>query len=167
MWHVDGNDKIKPHGFPIHPVLPTSYFLKAVALLLQVIRDRLQTDCGNENCLMTGIQCKLANNVDAHRHSSSTSNQKIENFWLHNRKLYLSWIINFFKDLVNTGSLIFGNVFHIECLWFIFSALIQHDFDRVREEWNLHKIRKSNRTNVYGFPDELYLYPESRGYVQS
>ena len=37
---------------------------------------------------------------------------------------------------------------------------------RVREEWILHKIRKSNRTNAYGIPDELYLYPESRDYVQ-
>ena len=36
----------------------------------------------------------------------------------------------------------------------------------MKEEWNLHKIRKSNRTNVYGIPDELYLYPESCGYVQ-
>ena len=186
VWHVDGNDKIKQYGFPIHtcidgfsrkviwlkvarsnnnPVIPASYFLKAVASL-QVIPDPLQTDCGDENCFMAGIQCKLANNVDAHRYGSSTSNQRIENFWSHNRKLYLSWIINFFKDLVNTGNLILGNVFHIECLWFIFSALIQHDLDRVREEWNLHKIRKSNRTNIYEISDELYLYPESRGYVQ-
>ena len=116
LWHVDGNDKIKPYGFPIHAciddfsrkviwlkvarsnnnrVTPTSYFLKAVASL-QVIPDRLQTDCGSENCLMAGIQCKLAHNVDAHRYGSSTSNQRIENFWSHNRKLYLSWIINFF-----------------------------------------------------------------------
>ena len=36
----------------------------------------------------------------------------------------------------------------------------------MKEEWNLHKIRKSNRTNVYGIPDEFYLYPESRGYLQ-
>ena len=36
----------------------------------------------------------------------------------------------------------------------------------MKEKWNLHKIRKSNCTNVYGIPDELYLYPESRSYVQ-
>ena len=72
---VDRNKKIKPYGFPIHacidgfsrkviwlkvarsinnPVIPASYILKAV-----VIPDRLQTDCGNENCLMVGIQCKI------------------------------------------------------------------------------------------------------------
>ena len=61
---------------------------------------------------------------------------------------------------------IFGRCFSNGNLWFIFSPLIQHDLDRVKEEWNLHKIRKYNRTNVYGIPDELYLWPESRGYVQ-
>ena len=59
-----------------------------------------------------------------------------------------------------------GNVFHMECLWFIFSPLIQRDLDRVKGEWNLYKIRKSNRANVYGTPDELYLYPESCHFVQ-
>ena len=54
----------------------------------------------------------------------------------------------------------------MECLWFIFPPLIQHDLDRMKEECNLYKIRKSNWTNVYGIPDELYLYPESHGYVQ-
>ena len=58
------------------------------------------------------------------------------------------------------------HVFHMGCLWFIFSPLIQRNLDRVKGEWNLHKIRKSNRTNVYGTPDELYLYPESRDFVQ-
>ena len=59
-----------------------------------------------------------------------------------------------------------GNVFHMECLWFIFSPLIQRDLDRVKRERNLYKIRKSNCTNVYGTPDELYVYPESRDFVQ-
>lgn len=47
-------------------------------------------------------------------------------------------------------------------------CLFTSDTVRVRQSeraWN-HKIRKSNRTNVYGIPDELYLFPESRGYVQ-
>ena len=82
---------------------------------------------------MAGIQCKLANNVDAHRYESSTSNQRIENFWLHKTKLYLSWIINFFRDLVNTRSLIWGNVFRMEFLWFVCSPLIQYELDRVKE----------------------------------
>ena len=104
---------------------------------------------------MAGIQCKLENNANARRYGTS-----------HNRKLYLSWIINFFKDLVNKRSLILGNVFQMEYLWFIFFPLTQHDLYRVKKEWNLHKIRKPHRTNVYGIPEELCLYPQSRGFVQ-
>ena len=98
---MDGKHKIKPYGFPIHaciddfsreviwlkvsrsnnnPVIPSSYFLKVVASL-QVIPDCLQSDCGNENCLMAGIQCKLSNNADTHRYGSLASDQRIENFW--------------------------------------------------------------------------------------
>ena len=50
-----------------------------------------------------------------------------------------------------------GNVLHMECLWSIFSSLIQYDLKRVKEEWNIHKIKQSNRTNVHGIPDELSL----------
>ena len=71
----------------------------------------------------------------------------------------------FFRDLVNTRSLIWGNVFCMEFLWFVYSLQIQYELDRVKEVWN-HNIRKSNHTNVYGIPDELYLFHESRGYVQ-
>ena len=78
--------------------------------------DILKTDCGNENCLMTGIQCKFANNTGAHRYGSSISNQRIENFWSHFKRIYLSWAIDFFKDLVATGSLILGNIVQMESL---------------------------------------------------
>ena len=89
-----------------------------------------------------------------------TFGRTIENFIYHGSSIFLK----IFLKIPCEKHL--GNVFHTEYLWFIFSTLIQHDLDRVTEEWNHHKIRKSNRTNVYGIPDELYLYPESCGYVQ-
>ena len=73
--HTDGNDKLKPRGFPIHgcvdafsrkvlwlkvtrsnnnPVVPASYFLKTVSKW-NLVPDILRTDCGNENCLMAGM----------------------------------------------------------------------------------------------------------------
>ena len=51
-------------------------------------------------------------------------------------------------------------------LWFVFSPLIQYKLDRLTEEWNAHKIRKSTHSFVSGSPDELYLFPESLGYEQ-
>ena len=44
----------------------------------------------------------------------------------------------FFKDLVATGSLSLGNNIQIECLWFVFSPLVECELDRLTEEWNAH-----------------------------
>ena len=113
---------------------------------------------------MAGIQCKLEYKTDAHKHGSSISNQRIENSWSHFKRIYLSWAIDFFKDLVATGSLILGNIVQMECLWFVLSPLIQCELDRLAKEWNAHKIRKSNQSVVSGIPDELYVFPESLRY---
>ena len=65
-WYADGNDKLKPYGFPIHgcvdgfsrkalwpkltrsnnnPVVPASYFLITVSKW-NLVPDILRTDCG-------------------------------------------------------------------------------------------------------------------------
>ena len=132
--------------------------------LFGLVPDILRADCGNKNCLMAGIQCKLANNIDAQSYGSSISNQKIKNFWSHFRRIYLSRAIDFFKDLVATGSLILGNIVQMECLWFVFSLLIQCQLGRFTKEWNAHKIKKSNHFFVSGIPGKLYFFPESLGY---
>ena len=93
--------------------------------------------------LMAGIQCKLANNTDAQMIGSSISNQRIEKFWSYFKRIYLCWAIDFFKDLVVTGSLLLVNIVQMECLWFVFSPLIQCELDRLTEEWSTHEIRKS------------------------
>ena len=59
--------------------------------------------------------------------------QRIEHFWSH-FKLYLSWAIDFFKDLVAAGRLILGNILQMECLWFAFLPLIQCELDRLTKE---------------------------------
>ena len=141
--------KLKPRGFPIHgcvdgfsrkvlwlkvtrsnnnPVVPARCFLETVSKW-NLVPEILRTDCENENCLMAGIQCKLAKNTYAHRYGSSISNQRIENFWCHFKRICLSWAIDLFKDLAATGSLILANVVQMECLWFVFSPLIQCKLD--------------------------------------
>ena len=185
--HADGNYKLKPYGFAIHgcvdgfsrkllwlevtrsinnPVVPANYFLGTVSKenLLPVV---LSTDCGNENCLMAGIRCKLANNAEGHTYVSSISNQRIENFWSHFKRTYLSWATIFFKDLVRSfkdlvaSSLILGIIVQRECLRFVFSPLIQCELDRLIKEWNAHKITKCNHSLVSGIPNELYFFPGS------
>ena len=123
-WHADSNNKLKLYGFSLHgcvdgfsrkvlwlkltrsnniPIVPASYFLK-IDSKWNLVPDILRTDCENENCFLAGIQCKLANNTDAHRYYH---NQRIEHGWSHFKWISLSWTIDFFKDLVATGSLIF------------------------------------------------------------
>ena len=53
-----------------NPVVPGSYFHKFVRKC-NLVPDILRADCGNENFLMGGMQCTLANETDAHRYGSS------------------------------------------------------------------------------------------------
>ena len=182
-WHADGYDKLKPYGFAIHgcvdgysrrliwlklcrsnnnPVVIASYYLHAVSEL-GFCPMVVQTDCGTENGILAGIQSFLVNNIKAHRYGSSRSNQRIENWWSHNRRTFTSWVINFFKDLVDSGEVILGSHFHMECLWFIFSKFMQTELDRIKNEWNSHFIRKSRCTVASGIPDELFFLPEIWG----
>ena len=114
-WHMDGFDKLKYYGFPIHgcidgfsrrimwlkvirsnynPVVPASYDLEIVSAL-KLCSTLLQTDCGIENSTTAGSQCHFANDISAHKYGSSPSNQRTENFWSHYKRGYSSWIIDF------------------------------------------------------------------------
>eukprot|EP00794_Sanderia_malayensis_P010682 gene10682-11818_t len=76
-WHVDGYDKLKPYGFPIHgcidgfsrrilwfqlarsnndPLVTASHYLKCVSNL-QKCPELVQTDCGTENGILA--QCNV------------------------------------------------------------------------------------------------------------
>ena len=81
-WHVDGYDKLKPYGFPIHacidglsrkiiwlklvksnnnPKTIASLFLTAIEEH-NILPKRVRTDCGTENCEMAAIQSFLRRN---------------------------------------------------------------------------------------------------------
>ena len=53
-----------------------------------------------------------------------------------------------------------GNDLEMECLWFCFSNLIQHDLDTVKDHWNTHFIRRSRHETVSDRPDQLFFLPE-------
>lgn len=183
-WHIDGYDKLKPYGLPVHgcvdgfsrrviwlkvcksnnnPVIPASLFLQSVEEygMRPVL---VQTDCGTENGTLAGIQCLLAGSEDAHRYSSSHSNQRIENWWSHGKRQFTAWVIDYFKGLVHEGKLVLGNHLHMECVWFVYFNLLQLELDRVKQEWNTHCIRKSRHCLVSGVPDELFFLPQLHGH---
>ena len=99
-WHLDGYDKLKPWGFPIHgcidgfsrrimwlevahsnnlPEYPAIYYLEAGKDLggcpVEVV-----TDLGTENGLLASIQSYFRQNPDAHRYVPSPHRQKYRTF---------------------------------------------------------------------------------------
>ena len=183
-WSSDGYDKLKPYGFPIHgaidgfsrkiiwlkvtrtnnnPVVPAYLYINSV-LELNKIPDLLLTDRGTETGLMAGIHCTLHQDVHAHRFVKSVSNQRIENWWSRLRKQYTSWVMNFFKQMIDDGHFSLCNHVHKECAWFVFKDLIQADLDEIKLQWNTHYIRRSKEHTIPGIPEELFLLPERYGF---
>ena len=108
---------------------------------------------------MASKQSFFHNDSHAHGYGASHSNQRIENLWLHYKRTYTTQIINFFKDLVNTDPLRLDNHFEMECAWFVFSDLLQEKLDKMKEEWNTHRIRRSSSAKISGISDEMYFLP--------
>ena len=190
-WHVDGYDKLKPYGFPIHgcvdgfsrrvmwlkvcktnndPSHVTSFFHECVKITNGCPRI-LRTDCGTENGVMASMQCylRIPGNDDqaglsAHVYGSSHSNQRIERWWSFLRHDRSTWWINFFKDLVERNVVDTSSEISMECLWFCFKNILQADLDSVKDNWNSHYIRASRYDTIPGRPNELYYLPENSGH---
>lgn len=130
----------------------------------------VRIDCGTENGIISAMQSFFrADGDDAfagekvHIYGSSQSNQRIEAWWSFLRRNRSSYWMDFFKDMVEQTILQLGNEFHMKCLWFCFSWLIQSKNKKVKEHWNSHYIRKSRFDTVSGIPNILYLLPEYNG----
>lgn len=186
-WHVDGYDKLKPWGFPIHgcidgysrrimwlrvarsnnlPEYPAMYYLETVKELggcpVEVV-----TDLGTENSLLASIQSYFRQNPDAHRYVPSPRNQRIESWWSFYSKNRSSWWRNFFQDLEADGKIDITSEMNKECLWYCFSGVLQADCDAVKDRWNTHYIRRSRHNTVRGRPDSLFFLPEYHGAVNN
>ena len=122
-WYMDGFEKLKTYGFRIHgcvdgfsgritwltvtgsnnsPVVSVSYYLETVSAL-KLCPTLLQTDCDTENNITARTQCHFANDICVRKYDSSPSNQRIENFWSPYKQRYSSWIIDFFKDFLDSS----------------------------------------------------------------
>ena len=54
---------------------------------------------------------------------------------------------------------------HMKCIWFVYAQYIQTQLDKVKQEWNYHKIRSSKSCQVSEIPNQLYHLPESKGCI--
>lgn len=119
-WHLDGYDKLKPVGFPIHgcidgwsrkimwlkvarsnnnPEIPATFFIECIREF-SGCPVKLRSDCGTENGIVAAIQCELRGTADAHIFGTSPANQRIEGWWSCLRRNRTNWWINYFKDLI-------------------------------------------------------------------
>ena len=188
LWHLDGYDKLKYYGFPIHgaidgysrkilwlricktnndPKFVASYFVRCIKENNFVPRC-VRTDRGSENIVIAGIQRYLRRNGNdqmAGRMSfmfgTSTGNQRIESWWSIFKRNRAFWWINFFKDLVDSSIYDPDISYHVECARFCFLPLLQLELDETVALWNSHRIRKvRNSESPAGRPDILYFSPQ-------
>ena len=96
-WHMDGYDKLKPYGFPIHgcidgfsrkmlwlkvsrtnnnPFVVGQWYLETVESL-GGCPMKIRTDCGTENGFIAAVHCYFLNDEKAHVYGTSPHNQRI------------------------------------------------------------------------------------------
>ena len=179
-WHMDGYDKLKPWGFPIHgcidgfsrrilwlkvcksnnfPSIPASYYLEVVTKLGGCPAE-LVSDRGTENSLAATMQSFFRENPESHRYVPSPRNQRIEGWWSFFSKNRTVWWRNLLKDMESKGEIDLSSELSKACLWYSFSGLLQQECDFVKEHWNTHYIRRSRHETVSGRPDSLFFLPE-------
>ena len=67
--------------------------------------------------------------------------------------------------MVDKGLLELRNHFHMQCIWFSFSDLLQIELNNFVERWNTHHIRSSKPNFLAGVPDQLFNFPEEYRYI--
>ncbi|XP_069114180.1 uncharacterized protein [Argopecten irradians] len=191
VWHMDGYDKLKPYGFPIHgcidgfsrrilwlavaytnndPRVVAQNFLTCVKKL-KGCPLVVQADPGTENTHIGAIQCTLRHEatdcfqgISSFRVVKSTLNQRIEAWWSTFRRQRSDWWIQFFKDLAAMDLFRKNNDFDLYSIRFCFMPLLQRELDDLVVQWNSHYIAQSRQaTCPGGRPDILFQLPNLQG----
>lgn len=191
LWHLDGDDKLKPFGFAIHgcidgysrkilwlevaysnndPKIIAHYYLQTIKDLKFLPRV-IRSDHGTENVMIESLQQALRfrhedgqAGLKSFIKGTSTSNQRIESFWSQMRKSGVDWWISLFKDLRDQFLFDNSNPTHIECLRYCFGPVLKLELDTIRKDWNRHRIRnQKNRDVPAGKPDCLFFCSDKFG----
>ena len=187
IWHIDGNDKLKPFGFCIHgaidgfsrkmlwlkvsesnkdPEIIVSYYINALKKLSGAPR-KIRADRGTENVHICSSQRFLRrHHIDAcageksFQYGRSVSNQRIESWWSYLKKDTLEVWVNYFKDLRDQGLYNDTDNLNVEALKFCFYGCLQTDLDDTFEYWNNHRIRHTIGANgPHDRPNIMYELP--------
>ena len=147
VWHIDGYDKLKPYGFPIHgaidgfsrrimwlevtssnkdPEIICSFYLKCIKKISGTPR-KIVADRGTENVHVAASQRFLRRNDQdnnsgeaSFKYGKSVTNQRIESWWAMLRRTCTNWWINYFRDLIENDLFDTSNNVHCEVLNSVF-----------------------------------------------
>lgn len=191
MVHIDGYDKLKPYGFPIHgaidgysrrvlwlkiarsnndPRITASHYLDYCKQIGGVPRA-IRIDCGTENVRLSDLQKAfrlIHQDSMAGDHSvitgRSVANQRIERWWGILRHFGLQYWINLFKDLVDSAVYSPADNLQLQAFRFSFKDVLQQELNKIAEAWNIHNMRPvNNAESPSGKPDMLFFMPELKG----
>ena len=102
--------------------------------------------------------------LKAYCYGNSQQNQRIEACWSHLRRSKTTWVINYFKEMIDNNLYDPSSDYQVACAQFCFMQLIQKELDLVRMHWNTHIIRRSKHAEIAGRPDQMYYLPENNSY---
>ena len=124
MWHIDGYDKLKGYGLPVHgcvdgfsrkviwlrvcytnndPSVIAGLYFEAVKTL-GVCPNRIRADFGTENVVIEAMQRALRNDEpNCFLYGTSQHNQRIESWWGILRRECIQFWLNYLGDLKENG----------------------------------------------------------------
>ena len=154
VWHMDGNDKLRPFGFYVHgcidgfsrkiiwlhvantnkdPAVIAYYFLKEVKVISGTA-TKIRADLGSENSYVYGIQTFFRRNDNdkfsvnrSFQYGKSTSNQRVESWWSICKRDTIQKYLDYFNNLRDCGQYDDTDNVHVEALKFSFYGVIQND----------------------------------------
>ena len=109
------------------------------------------------------LQVFFTKNSNNFLYAASTRNQRIEVFWFRLKNLNLSWLIDFFSDLIKCRIFNPGYQFHREALICSFMSVIQTQFNDFARIWNIREIRQPS-TSPGGVREVPFNAPSTVGF---
>ena len=89
-----------------------------------------------------------------HYYGTSQQNQKIYAWWSHLKHSKTTWMINYFKEMIDN----FydpSSDYQVACTQFCFMKFIKKELNLAKIHWNTHMICQSKHAKPAGRPDQL------------
>ncbi|KAG6914284.1 hypothetical protein DXG01_001300 [Tephrocybe rancida] len=160
LWHMDGNEKLRPWGFYVYGCIDGHSRLviylrcsnnKRSRTMESVFKggvevygwpSRVQADFGTENNRVEVIMIdKWGAAHRAYLRGRSIHNVRIERLWRDVRRYALEFFRQIFLHLEQSGLLDMEEPAHRIVLYLVYEPQVQKQLDKTVASWNFHKLR--------------------------